>query len=78
MVRRYGNDIARLMRKVQRDMEMSQQELETELNVSYTFVNRWERKQAVPSKLARKSILDFFKARGIPIPPEILEDNEKV
>ena len=66
------------MRKVRRDMEMSQQELAKELNVSYTSINRWEKKQVVPSKLARKSILDFFKVRGVPIPPEILEDNEKV
>jgi DNA-binding transcriptional regulator YiaG len=65
------------MRKVRRDMEMSQQELAKELNVSYTSINRWEKKQVVPSKLARKSILNFFKARGIPIPPEILEDGEK-
>ena len=64
------------MRKVRRDMEMSQQELAKELNVSYTSVNRWEKKQVVPSKLARKGILDFFKARGITIPSEILEDDE--
>ena len=66
------------MRKVRRDMEMSQQELAKKLNVSYTSINRWEKKQVVPSKLARKSILDFFKDRGIPIPPEILEEGESV
>jgi len=72
-----GVTLPEYMRKVRRDMEMSQQELAKELNVSYTSINRWEKKQVVPSKLARKSILDFFKARGIPIPPEILEDGEK-
>ena len=65
------------MRKVRRDMEMSQHELARELNVSYTSINRWENKQVSPSKLARKSFLDFCKQRNIPIPPEILEDNEK-
>ena len=66
------------MRKVRRDMEMSQHELARELNVSYTSINRWENKQVVPSKLARKSILDFFRAHGIPILPEILEEGENI
>ena len=66
------------MGKVRRDMEMSQQELAKELNVSYTSINRWEKKQVVPSKLARKSILDFFKTHEIPVPPEILEEGENV
>ena len=66
------------MRKVRRDMEMSQQELAKELNVSYTSINRWEKNQVVPSKLARKSIFDFFKARGIPIPSEVLEEGESI
>ena len=64
------------MRKVRRGMEMSQQELAKELRVSYSSINRWENKQVAPSKLARKSFLDFCKAREIPIPPEILEDDE--
>jgi DNA-binding transcriptional regulator YiaG len=66
------------MRKARRGMGMSQQELVKELNVSYSSINRWENKQVAPSKLARKSFLDFCKARNIPIPPEILEDSEKV
>ena len=69
--------LSEYMRKVRRGLEMSQQELANELNVSYSSVNRWENKQVAPSKLARKSFLDFCKVREIPIPPEILVDNEK-
>jgi transcriptional regulator with XRE-family HTH domain len=65
------------IRKVRRGIEMSQQKLADELNVSYTTVNRWENKHTVPSKLARKSFIDFCVARGIAIPPEILEDDER-
>jgi 2,4-dienoyl-CoA reductase-like NADH-dependent reductase (Old Yellow Enzyme family) len=64
------------MRKVRRELEMSQEALAKELCVSYSSINRWERKQVVPSKLARKSFLDFCKSRNIPIPPEILEDGD--
>jgi hypothetical protein len=58
-------------------MEMSRQKPVDELNVSYTTVNRWENKRTVPSKLARKSFIDFCAARGIEVPPEILEDDER-
>jgi DNA-binding transcriptional regulator YiaG len=66
------------MRKVRRGMEMSQQELAKELNVSFSSINRWEKRQVSPSRLARKSFLDFCKARNIEIPPEILEDGESI
>jgi DNA-binding transcriptional regulator YiaG len=66
------------MRKIRRGMEMSQQELAKELNVSFSSVNRWEKKQVSPSKLARRSFLDFCKKRGIDIPPEILEKGESI
>jgi DNA-binding transcriptional regulator YiaG len=47
------------------------------LNVNFTTINRWENKRVVPSNLARKSFIDFCNARGIDIPREILEGNEK-
>ena len=65
------------MRKVRREMEMSQQQLAKELNVSFSSINRWEKKIVAPSPLGRKSFLDFCKVRNIPIPAEILEENEK-
>ena len=71
-------DLPEYMRKVRRGMEMSQQELAKELNVSFSSINRWEKKQVSPSRLARKSFLDFCKARNIEIPQEILEDGEGV
>jgi len=68
---------AEYVRKVRRGLEMSQQELARELNVAFTTINRWERKHVVPSNLARKSFIDFCKARNIEIPPEILESDGK-
>ena len=68
---------AEYVRKVRRGLEMSQHALAHELNVNFTTINRWENKHVVPSNLARKSFIDFCKARGIEIPPEILEPDEK-
>ena len=70
-------DLPEYMRKVRRGMEMSQHELARELCVSFSSINRWEKKQVSPIKLGRKSFLDFCKAHDIEIPPEILEDGEK-
>ena len=62
------------VRKVRRGLDMSQHELAGELNVNYTTINRWENKRVVPSNLAKKSFIEFCKAREIDIPPDILDD----
>ena len=60
------------IRKIRRDLDMSQKEMAKELNVSFASINRWENKQVSPSNLARKSFIDFCTARDIQVPPEIL------
>jgi DNA-binding transcriptional regulator YiaG len=60
------------IKKVRQDLNMSQQELAKELNVSFASLNRWENRQVAPSNLARKSFMDFCAARAIMVPPEIL------
>ena len=62
------------VRRVRRGLDMSQHELAKELNVNFTTINRWENKHVVPSNLARKSFIEFCKARAIEIPNEILND----
>ena len=62
------------VRKIRRGLDMSQHEMAKELNVSFTTINRWEKKRATPSNLARKSFFEFCKIREIEIPLEILED----
>ena len=63
---------SKYIRKIRRDLDMSQKEMARELNVSFASINRWENKQVSPSNLARKSFIDFCVARDIPIPQEIL------
>jgi len=65
-------ELADYIRKTRRSLEMSQHELAKELDVSYTSINRWEKKHVVPSKLARKSFIEFCKSKDIHIPPEII------
>ncbi len=48
-----------MIKKVRRQLSISQEDLARELGVSYATVNRWENAQAKPSKLARAQ-LDAF------------------
>jgi DNA-binding transcriptional regulator YiaG len=63
---------SKYIRKIRRDLDMSQKEMAKELNVSFASINRWENKQVSPSNLARKSFINFCTARKIPIPSELL------
>jgi len=63
------------IRKVRRDLGMSQQEFAKELNVSFASINRWENKQVSPSNLAKKSFVDFCTMREIQIPSEMFSND---
>lgn len=52
-------EYSEFVKKVRKQLNYTQKELAEALNVSYATVNRWENKQALPSKLAVKSFLDF-------------------
>lgn len=47
------------VKKVRKQLNLTQKELAEALDVSYATVNRWENSQVLPSKLAIKSFLDF-------------------
>ena len=47
------------VKNVRKQLNYTQKEVAEALDVSYATVNRWENKQALPSKLAVKSFLDF-------------------
>ena len=52
-------DYPSLVKEVRRQLALSQEDLARELGVSYATVNRWENRQAKPSRLARVQ-LDAF------------------
>lgn len=47
------------VKNVRKQLNYTQKDLANALDVSYATVNRWENNQALPSKLAVKSFLDF-------------------
>lgn len=55
------------VKKVRKQLNYTQKELASAIDVSYATVNRWENGQVIPSKLAIKSFLDFCENNFIDI-----------
>jgi len=54
-----GRSFAATVKEIRKQLALSQEDLARQLGVSYATVNRWENRQANPSKLA-KAQLDAF------------------
>ena len=63
MVRK-KNQYPSLVRKIRKQLGLSQEDLARELGVSFATVNRWENGQVRPSKLT-KAQLDAFCAKSV-------------
>lgn len=60
-------EYSQFVKKVRKDLNLTQTELAEALDVSYATINRWENSQVLPSKLAIKSFLDFCENNFIDI-----------
>jgi putative transcriptional regulator len=47
------------VKKVRKQLGISQKQLAVALNVSFATINRWENNRVIPSNLAQKSFFDF-------------------
>lgn len=65
-----------LVRKVRKQLGMSQQQLADALCVSFATVNRWENGHVIPSNLAQKSFFDFCENSFIDISSSKEEKHE--
>lgn len=57
---------------VRRKLQLSQKQLASAINVSYSTINRWENGHVIPSNLAVKSFYDFCENNFIEIPTDML------
>lgn len=47
------------VKKVRKQLGLSQQELANALNVSFSTINRWENGHVIPSNLAQKTFITY-------------------
>lgn len=57
---------------VRKKLQLSQKQLATAINVSYSTINRWENGHVEPSNLAVKSFYDFCENNFIDVPDDLL------
>lgn len=57
---------------VRKNLKLSQKQLASAINVSYSTINRWENGHVIPSNLAVKSFYDFCENNFIDIPDGLL------
>lgn len=57
--------IDEILKEIRKELNVSQEQLAHELNVSFTTLNRWENNRSKPSRLASIQIKDFCIQKGI-------------
>jgi len=59
------NSMSDFVRKLRRQLGMTQEEFAHALGITVGTVNRWENKRFRPSKLARSTIIEFARRHGV-------------
>ena len=54
-----------IIKEIRIQLNISQEDLARELTVSFATVNRWENEKSVPSKMAKRLLIDFCKDKMI-------------
>ena len=67
-------NLSGFVKQVRQNLNLSQKQLASALNVNYTTINRWENGHVVPSNLALKNFYDFCQDNFIAIPSEIQQE----
>lgn len=65
--------MSEFVRKLRRQLGMTQEEFAHALGITVGTVNRWENKRFRPSKLARSTIIEFARRHGVSTNPSAQE-----
>ncbi len=58
-------ELSEMLKSIRSELKITQEELAHAVHVSFSTVNRWENKKAVPNRMARALILDFCEKRNV-------------
>lgn len=58
-------NFAQIVKEIRAQLNMSQEQLARELHVSFATVNRWENGKNSPNMLAKKTLYNFCKEKGL-------------
>lgn len=57
--------ICEILKRIRKELNISQETLVRDLNVSYAILNRWENNRAKPSRLAMDKLKDYCFSKTI-------------
>jgi putative transcriptional regulator len=58
-------ELSEILKSIRSELKITQEELAHSVHVSFSTVNRWENKKAVPNRMARALILDFCEKSNV-------------
>ena len=58
-------ELQQTMRELRRKMGWAQEDVAREIGVSLSTVQRWERREVKPNRLARKALAKLFQEAGV-------------
>ena len=58
-------ELSEILKSIRSELKITQEELAHAVHVSFSTVNRWENKKAVPNRMARALILDFCEKSNV-------------
>lgn len=58
-------ELSEILKLIRSELQITQEELAHAVHVSFSTVNRWENKKAVPNRMARALLLDFCEKRSV-------------
>jgi len=64
-----------ILKSIRKELNLTQEQLARDLNVSFSTLNRWENSHTIPSRLARMRLLDYCTKNGVSI--EIISELER-
>lgn len=56
-----------ILKNIRKELNLTQEQLARDLNVSFSTLNRWENSHTVPSRLARMRLLDYCSKKGVSV-----------
>lgn len=64
-----------ILKNIRKELNLTQEQLARDLNVSFSTLNRWENSHTVPSRLARMRLVEYCAEKGVSA--EIISELER-
>lgn len=61
----YDMALGEILKSIRKELNITQEQLARDLNISFSTINRWENNHTTPSRLARMRLVDYCSKKGV-------------